>query len=157
MVWTPKLLPSVQCFRGVGQVTSLQIRNESDRNKAMGYIAGLDLARPKKLAITEVDRSGEQNKALHAALADIASQVEHAGKKWDVLIWKRLLTAAWLRESGDQPQMIPAVDGNGFDVIYERTSKLTVKQCGELIEWVHCFGAEHQVRWTQKDNWGGRY
>eukprot|EP01133_Synstelium_polycarpum_P006199 gene6199-7180_t len=121
----------------------------------MGYIAGLDLARPKKLAITEVDRSGEQNKALHAALADIAAQVEHAGKKWDVLIWKRLLTAAWLRESGDKPQMIPAVDGNGFDVIYERTSKLTVKQCGELIEWVHAFGAEHQVRWTQKDNWGG--
>ncbi|WP_371858350.1 recombination protein NinB [Pseudomonas sp. MPR-R2A7] len=91
------------------------------------------------------------------ALADIAAQVEHAGKKWDVLIWKRLLTAAWLRESGDQPQMIPAVDGHGFDVIYERTSKLTVKQCGELIEWVHCFGAEHHVRWTQKDNWGGRY
>ena len=56
-------------------MTSLQIRNESDRNKAMGYIAGLDLAKPKKLAITEVDRSGEQNKALHAALADIAAQV----------------------------------------------------------------------------------
>ena len=138
-------------------MTNLQIRNESDRTRAMGFIAGLDLARPKKLAITDVDRSGEQNKALHAALSDIAAQVEHAGKKWDVLIWKRLLTAAWLRESGDQPQMIPAVDGNGFDVIYERTSKLTVKQCGELIEWVHCFGAEHQVRWTQKDNWGGRY
>ncbi|MDP0919102.1 recombination protein NinB, partial [Klebsiella pneumoniae] len=77
-------------------MTSLQIRNESDRNKAMGYIAGLDLAKPKKMAITEVDRSGEQNKALHAALTDIAAQVEHAGKKWDVLIWKRLLTAAWL-------------------------------------------------------------
>ena len=75
-------------------MTSLQIRNESDRNKAMGYIAGLDLAKPKKLAITEVDRSGEQNKALHAALADIAAQVKHAGKKWDVLIWKRLLLAA---------------------------------------------------------------
>ena len=133
-------------------MTNLQIRNESDRNKAMGYIAGLDLAKPKKLAITEVDRSGEQNKALHAALADIAAQVEHAGKKWDVLIWKRLLTAAWLRESGDQPQMIPAVDGNGFDVIYERTSKLTVKQCGELIEWVHAFGAEHQSQWLPQRN-----
>lgn len=41
-------------------MTSLQIRNESDRNKAMGYIAGLDLAKPKKLAITEVDRSEER-------------------------------------------------------------------------------------------------
>ena len=30
-------------------MTSLQIRNESERNKAMDYIAGLDLAKPKKL------------------------------------------------------------------------------------------------------------
>jgi len=147
-----------KCWHSEGEsMTSLQIRNESDRARVLGHIAGMDITKPKKLAITEVDRSGEQNKALHAALADIAAQVEHAGKKWDVLIWKRLLTAAWLRESGDKPQMIPAVDGNGFDVIYERTSKLTVKQCAELIEWVHCFGAEHQVRWTQKDNWGWRY
>ena len=138
-------------------MTSLQIRNESDRNKAMEYIAGLDLAKPKKLAITEVDRSGEQNKALHASLTDIANQVEHAGRKWDALIWKRLLTAAWLREAGDQPQMIPAVDGHGFDVIYERTSKLTVKQCASLLEWIAAFGAEHQVRWSQKDLWEGRY
>jgi len=53
--------------------------------------------------------------------------------------------------------MIPAVDGHGFDVIYERTSKLTVKQCAELLDWVETFGGEHQVRWTQKDLWEGRY
>ena len=50
-------------------MTSLQIRNESDRARVLGHIAGMDIAKPKKLAITEVDRSGEQNKALHAALA----------------------------------------------------------------------------------------
>jgi len=133
------------------------MRSMADANRLLGHLQAQDFTRPKKIIIKDQDRSGEQNKALHAALADIAAQVEHAGKKWDVLIWKRLLTAAWLREAGDQPQMIPAVDGHGFDVIYERTSKLTVKQCAELIEWVHAFGAEHQVRWTQKDNWGGRY
>lgn len=138
-------------------MTEFAIRDQRDVNRLMGYLHATDLTKPKVVVIKDQDRSGEQNKALHAALADIAAQVEHAGKKWDVLIWKRLLTAAWLRETGDQPQMIPAVDGNGFDVIYERTSKLTVKQCGELIEWVNAFGAEHQVRWTQKDNWGGRY
>ncbi|NWD57297.1 recombination protein NinG [Pseudomonas veronii] len=53
--------------------------------------------------MTEVDRSGEQNKALHAALADIAAQVEHAGKKWDVLIWKRLRDAALGCVSCDKP------------------------------------------------------
>lgn len=138
-------------------MADLVLRNESDRARAIGYLHGLDLAKPKKLAVTEVDRSGEQNKALHAALADIAAQVEHAGKKWNVLIWKRLCTAAWLREEGENATMIPALDGNGFDVIYERTSKLGIKKCASLIEWITAFGAEHQVRWTQRDNWGGRY
>ena len=138
-------------------MADLMLRNESDRTRVIGYLHSVDLTKPKKLSIKDEDRSGEQNKYLHALLGDIASQVEHAGKKWDVLIWKRLLTAAWLREEGDQPQMIPAIDGHGFDVIYERTSKLSVKQCASLIEWVQAFSAEHQVRLTAKDHWEGRY
>jgi hypothetical protein len=138
-------------------VTDLSLRTPADLSRIFGILQAADLTKPKVVTIKDQDRSGEQNKALHAMLADISRQVDHAGRKWDVLIWKRLLTAAWLREAGDQPQLIPAVDGHGFDVIYERTSKMSVKQCAELILWVECFGAEHQVRWTQKDNWGGRY
>lgn len=133
------------------------LRNEMDRQRAISFIAALDLEQPRKLAITDEDRTAEQNAKLHAMLMDISRQVEHAGKKWNVLIWKRLCTAAWLREIGEIAQMIPAIDGNGFDVIYEKTSKLGVKKCASLIEWVQAFGAEHQVRWTQKDQWGGRY
>lgn len=133
------------------------IRNEADRARAINFLSGLDLASPKKIAISDEDRSSEQNAKLHAMLSDIAKQVEHAGKKWNVLIWKRLCTAAWLREEGENATMIPALDGNGFDVIYERTSKLGIKKCASLIEWITAFGAEHQVRWTQRDNWGGRY
>lgn len=138
-------------------MADLMLRNETDRARLIGYLAGMPLEKPQKVVIKDLDRSTEQNKKLHACLSDIARQVEHAGKKWDVLIWKRLLTAAWLREAGEQPQLIPAVDGNGFDVVYERTSQLTVKQCAELLEWIMAFGAEHGVRWTQKDLWGGRY
>lgn len=133
------------------------IRNEVDRARAINFLSGLDLGSPKKIAISDEDRSSEQNAKLHAMLSDIAKQVEHAGKKWNVLIWKRLCTAAWLREEGENATMIPALDGNGFDVIYERTSKLGIKKCASLIEWITAFGAEHQVRWTQRDNWGGRY
>lgn len=138
-------------------MTDIAIRNESDRMRAIGYLTGLDLSKPKKITIKDEDRSGEQNKALHAMISDIARQVEHAGKKWSVVIWKRLLTASWLREEGEEPQLIPALDGNGFDTIYERTSKLSVKQCASLICWIEAFGAEHRVRWTQKDHWDGRY
>ena len=133
------------------------LRSEMDRQRAIQVLMSLDISTPRKLAITDEDRSDEQNKKLHAMLADIARQVEHAGKKWNVLIWKRLCTAAWLREIGENATMIPALDGNGFDVIYEKTSRLGVKKCASLIEWVSAFGAENQVRWTQKDEWGGRY
>jgi len=133
------------------------MRTETDRLRFMAHIQGIDLSKPKKAAITDEDRTAEQNAALHAKLSDISRQVEHAGKKWNVLIWKRLCTAAWLREIGENATMIPALDGNGFDVIYEKTSKLGVKKCASLIEWINAFGAEHNVRWTQKDQWGGRY
>lgn len=138
-------------------MTEFVLHNQQDVTRLMGFLHGTDFSNPKKITITEADRSVEQNAKLHACLADIAKQVEHAGKKWNVTIWKRLCTASWLREMGENAQMIPALDGNGFDVIYEKTSKLGVKKCASLIEWVLAFGAEHQVRWTQKDHWGGRY
>lgn len=138
-------------------MTDFVMHSMADANRLFGILQAQDFTRPKKIVIKDQDRSTEQNKKLHACLSDIAKQVEHAGKKWDVLIWKRLLTAAWLREAGEQPQLIPALDGNGFDVVYERTSQLSVKQCASLLEWIQAFGAEHQVHWSQKDLWEGRY
>lgn len=94
------------------------------------------------------ERSIEQNRKLHAMLTDIANQIEHYGQKLNVTIWKRLTTAAWLREIGHQPQMIPAIDGHGVDVIFERTSKLSMKQMASLIQWVEAFGVEKGVRFS---------
>ena len=136
---------------------AFSLRTEQDRAQVIAHIAGMSLETPAKVAISDADRSVEQNAMLHKLLSDIAKQVDHAGKKWNVLIWKRLCTAAWMRELGESAQLIPAIDGNGFDVIYEKTSKLGVKKCASLIEWVQAFGAENQVRWSAPDNWGGRY
>lgn len=134
-----------------------KLEDEKDRARILGYISGLDLEKPKKVSVIGADRSIEQNKMLHARLADIAAQVDHAGMKWDVTVWKRLCTAAWLRERGAAIQMIPAIDGKGIDVLYEPTSKLSMKKCAELITWIEAYGAECQVKWTQTDHWGGRY
>lgn len=136
---------------------NFKLRNEHDLSRLIGYLTGLNLERERKVSITDQDRSEEQNKKLHACLNDISKQVEHAGMKWDVTVWKRLCTAAWLRERGASIQMIPAIDGNGIDVLYEPTSKLSMKKCAELIEWIQAFGAEHDVKWSQADHWDGRY
>lgn len=130
---------------------------ESDRASLMGKLVALDLTKPKTVTIKEKDRSGDQNMALHAMLSDISRQVEHYGKKFNVEVWKRLCTAAWLREEGEQAQLIPALDGQGFDLVFARTSKLSVKQCASLITWVEAYGSQAGVRWTQQDHWQGRY
>lgn len=96
------------------------------------------------------NRTLDQNAALHSAFAELAKQCEWKGHRLDTDIWKRLCVAAWLRERGEQPEMIPALDSKGFDVIYERTSKLTVAQCSELLDWVYAFGAQNGVTFKER-------
>lgn len=97
-------------------------------------------------------RNLEQNKLLHALLADISRQVEWAGQKWDVEAWKRLMTSAWIRTRGEHAPIIPALDGGGrFDVLYRHTSTLTKAECAELIEHITAWGIEHGVEFTQTE------
>ena len=91
------------------------------------------------------NRSKDQNALLHDALTDISKQVEWKGQRFNVVTWKRLCTASWLREMGESPDLIPALDGNGFDLIYEHTSDLSVGQMSALLEWVLAFGAQNGV------------
>ena len=78
-------------------------------------------------------------------LQDVADQVEWAGQKLSVDQFKRLMTSAWLRARGEQVQVLPALDGNGVDVIYEKTSRMTVRQVSELCDYIEAWGSEHGV------------
>ncbi len=105
--------------------------------------------RPVILTLAEPKRNLDQNAKLHACLADIAAQCEWAGRKWDVEVWKRLLTGAWVRAKGQQAVMLPALDGAGVEVIYHRTSKLTTSEAADLIEYVLAWGAEQGVQFKE--------
>ena len=91
------------------------------------------------LSVEEERRNNSQNALLHATLAEIARTREWAGRKWDALTWKRLLTAAWLRTRGEQVLMVPALDGHGFDVVFEHTSTLSKGQMAELIDFIQAW------------------
>ena len=97
----------------------------------------------------EDKRSIIQNAKFHAMLTDLHKQVIWHGQRLSVVKWKRMCTAAWLREEGEQPELIPALDGNGFDVIFEKTSELGVKKMARLIEWTYAFGADNGVVWSE--------
>jgi hypothetical protein len=96
-----------------------------------------------KVTVEQETRSVDQNAKLHAELAEVASTVEWAGKKRDTEVWKRLMTAAWLRARGESVEVLPAIDGHGIDVVFRRTSSLTKAECSELLEFVLAWKAEH--------------
>lgn len=80
-------------------------------------------------------RSTEQNARLHALLSDIAEQKQWAGKTLDTESWKRLMVAAWSRANKGGMEIVPAIDGAGFDVIYRHTSRMSKQEMSELIEY----------------------
>lgn len=90
--------------------------------------------------IEEPKRNREQNDLLHAEIQDIVDEGRKwANQTWTVEQWKRLLTAAWCRATGQGVQMVPALDGQGFDVLYQRTSDLSKRECSELIEFIRAW------------------
>jgi hypothetical protein len=93
-----------------------------------------------------VQRSGEQNDKLHALLQDISEQKQWAGQTLDVEDWKRLITAAWERASGRHARVFPSLDGQGIDVIYQRTSRLSKEEMSELIEYATAWAVQNEVR-----------
>lgn len=103
------------------------------------------LIRPKRQT-----RSMLQNALLHAVITDISKQVKWHGQSFDVVTWKRLCMASWLREKNEQPQLIPALDGKGFDIIFERTSQLNTKDCADFCTWCIAFGDENNVNFKMR-------
>ena len=105
------------------------------------------------LEIRPEKRSDAQNRLLHACLSEISKQVEWAGAKRDVDTWKRLLTAAWLRARGEPIEMLPALDGNGVDIVFRKTSQLTKAECAELSEFVLAWAAERDIVIHATEGW----
>jgi hypothetical protein len=96
-------------------------------------------------------RSNAENNLLHALIDEIARKLEWAGKKRDPEIWKRLLVAAWCRVHGESVEILPALDGHGVDIVPARTSKLSRKECADLIEYVYAFGADQGIEWAEHE------
>lgn len=107
------------------------------------YLAqALQAGRRCVMSVKPEKRNLPQNARLHARLTEIAAKHEWAGRKWDVEVWKRLLTAAWLRARGEGVVILPALDGHGVDVVFRRTSDLTKAECGELMEFIDAWEAQ---------------
>lgn len=96
--------------------------------------------------VHEPKRTLVRNAQLHAVITDVAKQVKWGGEWMEIEDWKRLLTAGWMRATDRQVKLVPAIDGYGFDVLYQRTSKLTEGECRELIQYIYAWGVDEGVK-----------
>jgi len=89
-------------------------------------------------------RSLEQNAALWAMLNDVAAQVVWHGRKLDSACWKHIFTSSLKRQD-----VVPNLEGTGFVVLGQSTSKMTKAEMSDLLELISAFGAQHNVKWSE--------
>lgn len=108
------------------------------------------LAAPEGYIVTiaEKTRNLEQNAKMWAMLQDIAKQCNWHGMKLKEEEWKDLLSAGLV-----QSKVVPNMEGNGFVILGQRTSKMTKSQFAALIELLYAFGAERGVVWSAAEAW----
>lgn len=134
------------------------LRNTNIRTNAINAInqLGIDEKRPVVIEIKEMTRSIDQNSKLWAILSDVSSQVEWHGRKLTPESWKHIFTAALIKQD-----VVPNLAGDGFVVLGQSTSRMTVSQMRDLIELIHAFGAERNVRWGDESRlameWASRF
>jgi len=91
-------------------------------------------------------RSNEQNKKMWAMLNDLSKQVVWHGQTLTAEDWKHVLTGSLVGQ-----RAVPGVDG-GVVMLGKSTSKMTIEQMTELIEYMYWFGAEQDVEWSSADD-----
>lgn len=89
-------------------------------------------------------RSAAQNRKLWPMLADFAAQVTHNGRRYSKENWKDLLTAAFVRA-----EVVPGLDG-GVVALGLSTSRMTMSDFSELVEFIYAMGAEYGVEWSDE-------
>lgn len=95
------------------------------------------------MTLRERTRSDEQNDKMWAMIEDIR-RAQPLGIRETKDGWKALIMHA----AGHEVEFMQGLDGRPFPTGF-RSSKLTVAQMRDLIEWMYAFGAEHGVVWSE--------
>lgn len=106
------------------------------------------LAAPEGYAVTigERTRTLDQNAALWPALTDISEQIQWHGMKLSPEEWKDLLSAGLTKS-----KVVPNMDGTGFVILGQRTSKMGKREFSDLLDLIHAFGNERGVEWSARE------
>jgi hypothetical protein len=118
----------------------ITLSNERDRIMARRYV---DEAPPgTRIELRAARRTLPQNDRMWAMLTDIARQKEHAGRRYTPDQWKVLI----LHALGQEMQTAPSLDHSTFIPLGYSSRELSVSEMGEMIDFMHAWGAEHGIK-----------
>lgn len=115
------------------------ITGDASRQKAMHWAARAPVG--TRIEYKEAKRTLPQNDRMWAMLTDVATQKEHAGRKYTADQWKVL----FMHACGREVQFVPSLDNATFIPWGQSSSDLSVGEMTELIEFIAAWGAENGV------------
>lgn len=130
------------------------LRNDGAARSTMHQVMAcvsryFELGLAVRLVLKELqpNRTLDQNAKMWAMLHDVSQQVLWPVDGREQMLepdeWKEILSAG-LRKT----QRVAAGVEGGFVMLGCRTSRMTIAEMAELIEFIQWFGAERGVRWS---------
>ncbi|TJZ75597.1 recombination protein NinB [Chitiniphilus eburneus] len=118
------------------------LRDPRIAHNAAQYIAGLPTSAdsPLVVEVKEPTRTLEQNALMWPLLECLSKQTDWHGIKLTELEWKDLISAGLVKS-----KVVPNLDGTGFVIVGQRTSKMGKRMFSDLIELIYAVGAERGV------------
>jgi hypothetical protein len=123
----------------------LTLGSAADRLKAERWVRIAPAG--TRVIFKKPQRSIPQNDRMWAMLTDVATQVTWHGVRLTPDDWKLIFLDALNREL----RMVPNIDGNGFVNLSRSSSDLTKAEMTDLIDLIHAFGANHDVKFQDQE------
>lgn len=118
----------------------ISLATEQDRLRAAKWVT--QAPDGTRVEFKAPKRSLPQNDRLWAMLTDVATQKEHAGRKYTPDQWKIL----FMHACGREVQFIPSLDNSTFIPWGQSSSDLSKQEMTDLIEFIGMWGAENGVK-----------
>jgi hypothetical protein len=118
------------------------LRSAADRKRVAKFADAAPVG--TRVEFRETKRSLRQNSTMWAMLTEVAIQKKHAGRRYTPDQWKVL----FMHACGREVQFIPALDNSTFIPWGQSSSDLSKEEMSELIEFIHAWGAQHGVTFS---------
>jgi hypothetical protein len=116
---------------------------EADRQRVLEWIKVAEIG--SRVELKGPKRTLPQNARLWAMISDIVDQKKTIdNQEFQAEEWKCI----FLQALGQEPDILPTLDGRNFFSTGHSSSKLSKEQMSALLEYIICWGAENNVRWS---------